>query len=387
MVDKAVLVLEDGKTFEGTHFGARTKMGGEVVFNTAMSGYQEVLGDPSYAKQIVVMTYPMMGNYGIAPEDHESKRSFLTGLVVKETSGIASNWRHDRTLEAFLEEQGVPGIAGIDTRALVRHLRDKGAMRGMIAHIPKDASSKNAPYAELLEEVRALPAMGGCDLASEVTCTKPYVWDAPSLSWARTAADKDVGTWAKGLSVVVMDFGVKWNILRNLVDMGAKVTVVPAKTSAEEILAMKPDGVLLSNGPGDPKPVAYAIETIKALIGKLPLFGICLGHQLLCLALGAESFKLKFGHHGANHPIQDLKTRRVAITSQNHGFAIDPESISDDVAEMTHINLNDKTLAGIALRKAPAFSVQYHPESAPGPHDAGYLFGRFAEMMQKHRSA
>jgi carbamoyl-phosphate synthase small subunit len=371
MID-ATLTLEDGTSFFGRRFGAEGEVGGEVVFNTAMSGYQEVLGDPSYARQMVVMTYPMMGNYGIAPQDFESTRCHAKALIVKEPSRIASNWRHEQTLAAFLQAHNVVGLCELDTRALVRHLREHGVQRGLIS----DAST---PEALRLERTRAVPSITGIDLTCEVSTKTPYTWDKPS-PLAPKPAPLPLGQ--KPWHVVVLDFGVKQNILRRLVDVGCRVTVLPAATSAEDVWRYKPDGVLLSNGPGDPEPVTQGIKTIRALLGRTPLFGICLGHQLMALALGGKSYKLKYGHRGANHPVMDLSTRRVAITSQNHGFSIDIDSLPQDAFEVTHINLNDQTLAGFRLKAYPAFCVQYHPEAAPGPQDAAYLFERFVGMMQ-----
>jgi len=379
----ALLVLEDGRAFSGQRFGALSDAEGEVVFNTSMAGYQEILGDPSYAGQIVVMTYPMIGNYGIGPEDFESRKPFLAGLIVKEPSRIASNWRKDRSLGDYLARHGVPGFFGIDTRALVRHLRSEGSKRGVIAN--------PGPSTEALaERARKIPLMAGCDLAQVVTETRSYAWEqtSPSLmvpvagrAAARVARGTNGAGGAGGHRVVVMDFGVKYSILRRLVDSGCEVTVVPAKTSAEDILALSPDGVVLSNGPGDPEPVEYGVGAIRALIGRVPIFGICLGHQLLGLAAGGRTFKLKFGHRGGNHPVMDLSTRKVEITAHNHGFSVDPDSLKEGDVELTHINLNDQTLEGLRLRNAPAFSVQYHPEAAPGPNDANYLFGRFTGLM------
>lgn len=367
----AALVLEDGRTFWGRRFGAAKDTGGEVVFNTAMCGYQEVLGDPSYAHQIVVMTYPMQGNYGLAPEDFESRTTHLKALVVKEVSRISSSWRQTLSLDDYLKAQGVVGFCDIDTRALVRHLRDKGAMRAVIVDA---AQADDTHRAAAVARAKAVRDMQGADLAKEVTTPKPYTWDtgSPLLATPKVASR---------YHVVVLDFGTKYNILRRLVDVGCRVTVVPAATDAEAILAYQPDGVVLSNGPGDPEPVTYGIATTRALLGRVPVFGICLGHQLLALAVGGKSYKLKFGHRGANHPVMDMTTQKVEITSQNHGFCIDPASLPKHAVQVTHINLNDKTLAGIALIDKPAFSVQYHPEAAPGPNDSAYLFKRFTRMM------
>ncbi len=394
----ALLVLEDGRAFRGRRFGAPLDTAGEVVFNTSMTGYQEILGDPSYAGQIVVMTYPMIGNYGIAPEDFESRKPFLAGLVVREPSRIASNWRHERTLDDYMKAHGVAGFCDFDTRALVRHLRTHGSKRGVIA----DAS----PGVEALAaRANAVPSMAGCDLATAVTETQSYPWtrstyalphdgvgpppssargDAAALRQA-AAARRAPAAGPETFNVIAFDYGIKWNILRRLVDVGCKVSVVPAQTGADEILRLHPDGIVLSNGPGDPEPVGYAVRTIRGLIGRLPIFGICLGHQLLGLAAGGRTYKLKFGHRGGNHPVMDLTTRRVEITSHNHGFAVDPDSLPERDVELTHVNLNDQTLEGLRLKNAPAFSVQYHPEASPGPHDADYLFERFAQMMRDWR--
>ena len=380
----AQLVLEDGRAFTGKRFGALTDAEGEVVFNTSMTGYQEILGDPSYAGQIVVMTYPMIGNYGIGPEDFESRKPFLAGLIVKEPARIASNWRRDRTLGDYLARYGVPGFFGIDTRALVRHLRTYGSKRGVIAN-------GGAPVETLVARAQGLPSMAGCDLAQVVTETKSYPWDRPSPTLVprglATARGAERGAGESRHQVVVLDFGVKYSILRKLVDAGCDVTVVPAKTSAEDVLALQPDGVVLSNGPGDPEPVDYGVRTIRDLIGRVPIFGICLGHQLLGLAAGGRTYKLKFGHRGGNHPVMDLATRKVEITAHNHGFSVDPDSLKDRDVELTHLNLNDQTLEGLRLRNAPAFSVQYHPEAAPGPSDAHYLFGRFTTLMNEWRGS
>jgi len=383
----ALLALEDGRIFRGRRFGAPSDAAGEVVFNTSMTGYQEILGDPSYAGQIVVMTYPMIGNYGIAPEDFESRKPFVEGLVVREPSRIASNWRHERTLDEYLAAHGVPGFCDFDTRALVRHLRDRGSKRGVIGSAAAGAET-------LVERARAVKPMAGCDLASEVTTEQSYPWVKPSYVLpanghasrrARPAAEARGAD--EGFRVVVLDCGVKWNILRRLVDVGCSVTAAPATTGADDILRLKPHGIVISNGPGDPEPVQYAVDTVRALIGRVPIMGICLGHQLLGLACGGKTYKLKFGHRGGNHPVMDLTTGKVEITSHNHGFAVDPDSLPERDVQLTHINLNDQTLEGLRLKNAPAFSVQYHPEASPGPHDARYLFERFADMMREHHGA
>lgn len=368
---KAILALADGTVFEGFSFGASGSAIGEVVFNTSMTGYQEVLTDPSYKGQIVTMTYPHQGNYGINHEDIESRRPWAEGFIVKEPCLYPSSWRSAETLDHYLKTQNIAGIYGIDTRALTRIIRDKGAMEGVISSTELDAKT-------LVDKARNAPGLVGIDLVKEVSIDKPYtheqgLWD---LEGGYTRP-KDAR-----FRVVAFDFGMKRNILRNLVSAGCAVTVVPASFSAEETLSMKPDGVVLSNGPGDPEAVPYAIENIRRLIGKIPIFGICLGHQILSLALGGKTFKLKFGHRGANQPVMDLKTGKVEITSQNHGFAVDMASLKG-VAEITHINLNDKTVEGLEHRQYPLFSVQYHPEASPGPHDAGYLFKRFTDMMEK----
>ncbi len=381
-MSKALLVLEDGRTFRGRRFGATSRAAGEVVFNTSMMGYQEILTDPSYAAQIVVMTYPMIGNYGIAPEDFEARKPFLAAFVVKEPSRMASNWRQERNLDAYLADHAIPGFCDLDTRALVRHLRDHGAMRGAIGDADEGVEA-------LLERARRAPAMAGQDLAQVVTENRTYKWERPSLEIGErtSGAGMQSGKSRREFHVVAYDFGIKRNILRRLVDVGSRVTVVPAKTSADDVLAMKPDGVVLSNGPGDPQPVEYGIDNARRLIGRVPILGICLGYQLLALAVGGKTFKMKFGHHGANHPVMDLTTRKVEITSHNHGFAVDPESLPDSKIQITHIDLNDQALEGLRLRDAPAFGVQYHPEAAPGPRDAGYLFERFANMMQDWKEA
>ncbi|MFW6115075.1 MAG: glutamine-hydrolyzing carbamoyl-phosphate synthase small subunit [Thermodesulfobacteriota bacterium] len=358
---KAMLVLEDGKAFHGTTFAGEGEVYGEIVFNTGMTGYQEILTDPSYKGQIVTMTYPLIGNYGINAEDIESDGIQVEALVVKEYEPVPSNWRAQNTLAAYLDQEGKIGIEGIDTRALTRYIRMAGAMKGVISTEDLDPRS-------LAEKARASQGLVGRDLVREVTCEKPYQWQKAQGARFR---------------VVALDCGMKFNIGRSLVQRGCNVTVVPARTSAEEISSMHPDGIVLSNGPGDPEPVAYTVHTVQKLIGDYPIFGICLGHQILGLALGGKTFKLKFGHRGANHPVKNLLTGRVEITAQNHGFCVDMESIRDPEIEITHINLNDQTLEGMRHRCLPVFSVQYHPEASPGPHDSGYLFDEFIEMMKR----
>ncbi len=360
---KAKIALADGTVLRGLSFGAEGETCGEAVFNTSMTGYQEILTDPSYKGQIVTMTYPLIGNYGVNSEDVESRRPFVEGFAVKECSRIASNWRAEMTLDAYLKENGIVGIEGIDTRAVTRHLRVAGAMKAVISTEDLDDES-------LVEKARQSPGLVGRDLVKEVVCDEPYVWN-------------DEGEY----SVVVMDCGVKHNILRSLVSRGCRVRVVPASASAGEILEMKPDGVLFSNGPGDPAAVPYVVETVRVLLGKVPIFGICLGHQMLGLALGGKTYKLKFGHRGANHPVKDLRTGRICITVQNHGFCVDAETLDPNQVQITHINLNDQTLEGIRHKKLPAFSVQFHPEASAGPHDAAYLFDEFVAMLEKSRAS
>jgi len=372
-LNRAVLALEDGTVFEGRSFGAPTERAGEVVFNTAMTGYQEIFTDPSYAGQIVVLTNTQIGNYGTNIEDNEAAKPYIEGLVVREFSPIASNWRSDELARTYLEKHSVPVVSEIDTRALVRHLRTRGVMRGVLSAIEADAK-------KLVEKARGIPTMAGLDLASRVSTTAQYEWThsvdacSPSELIPRPPESR--------YHVVAYDFGIKQNILRLLADHNCDVTVVPAQTPAEDVLGLSPDGVFLSNGPGDPEPVGYAIEAIRKLIGKVPVFGICLGHQLCGLALGGKTYKLKFGHHGSNHPVKNLLTGQVEITAQNHGFVVDPDSLPSSDVEITHVNLNDQTNEGMRHRSLPLFSVQYHPEASPGPHDSHYLFRQFTEMMR-----
>lgn len=360
---KAILALADGTVFEGEQFGATGETVGEVVFNTSMTGYQEVLTDPSYKGQIVTMTYPLIGNYGCNEADVESIGPQVEGFVVREYSAYHSNWRSKWSLDSYLAEHNITGIQGIDTRALTRRLRVHGVMNGCL-------STEDLNPESLVTKAKAWHGLVGWDLVQRVTCPSSYAWQQPEKT----------NSHAK-YRVVALDFGIKYNILRQLTEHGCEVQVVPARTTAEDILAAEPDGVFLSNGPGDPMPVDYAIQTIRTLIDKKPLFGICLGHQLLGLALGGKTYKLKFGHRGANQPVKHLETDRVEITSQNHGFCVDIDSLPNSV-DVTHINLNDDTLEGIQHREYPIFSVQYHPEASPGPHDASYLFSRFTEMME-----
>lgn len=375
---KAMLLLDDGRLFKGYSFGANGETMGEVCFNTGMTGYQEILTDPSYCGQIVTMTYPHIGNYGINPDDVESNNIQVAGFIVKEETEVPSNYRSTQSIGDYLREDGIVGIQGIDTRALVRHIRSQGAMNGIISTVDFDNDS-------LMVKLKQAPSMAGLDLAKKVTCGKRY-------EWINRMRMSDCGLRAQNISlksavrnppwkVAAIDYGVKWNILRLLHLYGCDITVLPATASATEILSIKPDGILLSNGPGDPAAVTYAINTVKELLGKKPIFGICLGHQILALALGAKTYKLKFGHRGINHPVRNEETRKIEITSQNHGFTVDPDSLPSDV-DITHWNLNDDTVEGLRCKDIPAFSVQYHPEASPGPHDSRYLFDTFVNMMK-----
>lgn len=371
----ARLVLENGVVLSGQSFGADGESTGELVFNTSMTGYQEILTDPSYAGQIVTMTYPLIGNYGINPDDFESERPHVAGLLVREYSEVFSNFRATDSLASWLKQHGIIALQGCDTRMLTRILREQGAMRAIL-------STGNDDDATLLARCQRSPKMNGLDLANVVSCKVPYEWSATDdTPFQLKAHQSSLNRNSRRYKVVVFDYGVKRNILRRLVAHGCDITVVPADHSAERVLALAPDGIFLSNGPGDPEAVGYAIETIKSLLEKKPIFGICLGHQLLALAIGGKTFKLKFGHRGANHPVKNLRTGDIEITSQNHGFAVDPDSLDPSKVEITHVNLNDGTNEGFRHRELPLFSVQYHPEASPGPHDSDYLFTEFIESM------
>ena len=364
---KGCIALEDGTIFEGDSFGADGESTGEVVFNTSMTGYQEILTDPSYKGQIITMTYPLIGNYGINEEDIESDRIQVEGFIVKECSRIYSNWRASSSLGDYLKKNNIIGIEGIDTRALTRHIRLAGAMKAVISTLDSNTSS-------LVSKAQQSPGLVGRDLVQEVTCKKAYHWNSSQFSTQQHEG--------KRFRVAVLDCGLKFEMLRIMEAAGCDLMVFPAKTPASDIIDYNPHGLFLTNGPGDPAGVPYVVETVKSMLGSIPIFGICLGHQMLGLALGGKTYKLKFGHRGANHPVKDLKTGNISITSQNHGFCVDLESLDENDIELTHINLNDQTLEGIRHKKYPLFSVQYHPEAAPGPHDARYLFEQFYEMME-----
>ncbi len=370
---KAILLLEDGTVFEGTSFGAKSHKCGEVVFNTSMTGYQEILTDPSYHEQIITMTYPLIGNYGTNAEDWESRKIFAAGFIVKENCDYPSNWRNKDSLGDYLKANDIVGLEGIDTRALVKHIREQGAMRGII-------SSDELNIGKLKKKLDEYPGLIGRDIVKNVAIDKPYAWDKGVIDVLKNEECKP----EKKYKVVAIDYGMKRNILRLLRSHGCDVYVMPGTTKAKEILKRKPNGVFLSNGPGDPAAVSYAIDTIKELLGNVPIFGICLGHQLLSLALGAKTYKLKFGHRGANHPVKNLKTGQIEITSQNHGFCVDMDSLAGKGVELTHLNLNDNTNEGLFCKKLKAFSVQYHPEASPGPHDSQYLFDNFTDLMSRN---
>ena len=377
---QAILALEDGRIFRGHGFGHPGECQGEVVFNTSLTGYQEIATDPSYAGQIVVLTNPQIGNYGTNLADNESAKPYIEGLIVREFSAVSSNWRSEQVTDEYMERYSVPVLAEIDTRALVRHLRTYGVMRGVISTRTDDAAA-------LVQRARNIRKMDGTDLAKVVSTKTVYTFDS---SDARNETGEPLLTkefvqnpGERKLHVVAYDFGIKHNILRMLTREGCRVTVVPAETSADTVLEMKPDGVFLSNGPGDPEPVDYAVKAIRNMIGRVPVFGICLGHQLTGLALGGRTYKLKFGHHGGNHPVRNNATGKVEITAHNHNFAVDPDSINANEVELTHVDLNDQTLEGLRHKTLPLFSVQYHPVAAPGPHDSHYLFRDFRNMMEE----
>lgn len=387
-----ILALEDGRVFRGLGWGAEGERVGEIVFNTSLMGYQEILTDPSYAGQIVTMTYPLIGNYGVNPDDVESRKPFAEGLVVREFSEISSNWRSTMTLDQYLRQNGIVGISEIDTRALVRHIREKGAMRGCL-------SSVDADEARLVDKAQNSPQMLGRNLVDVVTCQTRYEWPNPEIDQPAERQSLDPLLAVRGrmdrvrregerpFRVVAFDFGIKFYILRYLEAFGCEVLVVPARTTAAEVLAVAPDGIFLSNGPGDPAALTEIVETVRTLIGQAPIFGICLGHQILALALGARTYKLKFGHRGGNQPVRNILTGKIEITSHNHGFAVQADSFDQTQVELTHVNLNDGCLEGFRHRNLPLFSVQYHPEAGPGPHDATYLFEEFITLMRGHRKS
>ena len=370
---KAILALADGWYCEGKSYGAKGETSGEVVFNTAMTGYQEILTDPSYKGQIVLMTYPEIGNYGVNEEDAESRSPFVEGFIVREGSSRTSNWRSQNSLESYLHSNNIIGIQEIDTRELTRHIRDNGAQTGVISTIDLDAKS-------VICKAQKSPGIIGVDLVKKVTCEKKYLWIDDIQTYLKAKNNNSVER--KKYKVAVCDLGVKYNILRKLTEFGCDLTVYPANTPSEEILRTSPDGVFLSNGPGDPEGVPYVINSVKNLLGKIPIFGICLGHQVISLATGGKTYKLKFGHHGANHPVKNLQNNSIEITSQNHGFCVEYESLLEKNANITHINLNDKTVEGLENIEKGYFSVQYHPEASPGPHDSHYLFKRYIELME-----
>jgi carbamoyl-phosphate synthase small subunit len=381
----ATLALEDGRIFNGRAAGAITRRGGEVVFNTSLTGYQEVFTDPSYAGQIVCLTYPHIGNVGANLDDEEAPHPYIESLAVREFSQMSSNWRSAETAQLYLNRHKVPVVWDIDTRALVRHIRKQGSLRGMVA------TDGTAPE-QLVFEAKNLPKMAGQELASRVSCEKAYAWDKGSIElasppWTEQAESSAASHEGRRYRVAAYDYGIKQNILRMLIDHHCEVLVIPAQTPAEDVLGLGPDGIFLSNGPGDPEPVDYAVENIRKLMGRVPVFGICLGHQLCGLALGGKTFKLKFGHHGSNHPVHNLLTGKVEITAQNHGFCVDPESLPSSDVEITHVNLNDQTNEGMRHKSLPLFSVQYHPEASPGPHDSHYLFKQFTDLMKETRRA
>ena len=382
---KAILALADGKIFEGVSFGAEGETSGEIVFNTSITGYQEILTDPSYKGQIVNMTYPLIGNYGICEKDHESIQPYVEGFIIKELSPFPSNWRSKMSLDEFLKNRGIIGIQGIDTRALTRHLRDNGEQAGIISTVDTD-------HQLLISKAHGLSGLEGKDLVKEVSCQKVYNWEEAEIDLGMVSGSTHKPPeHNRQYKVIVYDCGVKYNILRKLRNYNCDVTVVPASTSARDVLSMKPDGIVVSNGPGDPAAVPYMVENVSGLIGEKPVMGICLGNQIIAQALGYKTFKLKFGHHGGNQPVMDLRTKKVAITSQNHCFAIDGESLNNGQSsrfgkvEITHINLNDKSIEGLKCMEVPAFAVQYHPEASPGPHDSSYIFNEFIEMMENFK--